>query len=320
MGEGRDLMRVTVAICTWNRAPLLRQTLAQLQRLDVPADVTWDLVIVNNNSTDETAEVVREFMKRLPIKYIVEPTAGLSVARNTALRIAEGEIVLFTDDDVLVAPGWLAACVAGYMRFPSAGVFGGPIRAWFPVEPDPLLAAAFPILARGFCGHDHGRPLGPLPDDQTVVGANMAFRAAAIQGLAFDPRHGPKGDQRDSGEELDFVELVRARGHAVIWIPEMHLQHYVDPARMSLAYLRNLTEGHGAYLARRPGALDTSLMLGAPRWAWRTAATQLARYVLLNARGRRGEALVALREYLLSKGFIKEARATRGAHAVSAQA
>jgi glycosyltransferase involved in cell wall biosynthesis len=306
-------VRVSVAICTWNRALLLRETLTQFQQLTVPADTSWELIVVDNNSTDTTAAVVREFERVLPIRYVFEAAAGLSVARNTALSIAEGELLLFTDDDVLVAPEWLTACVAGYRRYPTAGVFGGPIRPWFPVQPDPLLTAAFPMLARGFCGLDYELPLGPLDDTATVLGASMAFRAGAIQGLEFDPRHGVKGSEhRGGGEETDFMQRVRARGFSVIWIPDMTVRHYVEPSRMSLSYLRQLTEGDGAFLARKNGVGVAPLFLGAPRWAWRKAATQLARYFLLRAARRRGDALVALHGYLLSKGFIKEARGHSG--------
>jgi len=302
-------MQISVAICTWNRASLLRQTLEQFRQLHVPAHVTLDLIVVDNNSTDSTKHVVNEFVGALPIRYEFEREPGLSPARNKALDVTRAELLLFTDDDVLVAPNWLAACVAAYEQYPDAGAFGGPIFPWFPVQPDPVLSAAFPMLARGFCGTNYERTLGPLDEELSPIGANMAFRVAAVGDLRFDPRHGPKeAEHRGGGDELDFIERLRQRGHQVIWVPDMVLRHYVDPSRMTLEYLRMNTEGHGAFLVRRNGVGTAPLVLGAPRWAWKRAAAQLVRYYVLRAGRRRRDAFLALHDYFLVSGMIKQSR------------
>src|SRR5262245_36357876 len=102
---------VTVAICTWNRAAVLRRTLDSFMSRVPPRDAPWRLLVVNNNCTDNTEDVVREFSNRLPIVSVFEPAPGLSNARNCALREANSHYLVFTDDDVLVSPGWLAAFV-----------------------------------------------------------------------------------------------------------------------------------------------------------------------------------------------------------------
>src|SRR5512134_131488 len=102
-------MDLTVAICTWNRGELLRKTLEQMTELVVPPGVTWELLVVNNNSTDHTDAVAAGFRRRLPLRYLVEPTPGKSNACNLAVREARGDYILWTDDDVLVSPQWLAA-------------------------------------------------------------------------------------------------------------------------------------------------------------------------------------------------------------------
>ena len=149
-----DDIRVTVAICTWNRAELLELALERMARLVVPPDTWWELVVVNNNSTDNTDKVLERFERRLPLRRVFEPMPGLSNARNTALREAKGDYVLWTDDDVLVSEGWLGGFVESVRANPSASLYGGPIDAAFLVEPDAKLLAGFPILARGFCGLD----------------------------------------------------------------------------------------------------------------------------------------------------------------------
>src|SRR5207253_11169792 len=100
-------MHATVAICTWNRSQLLRQTLDQFLDLAIPAGMTWELLVVNNNSTDDTDVVLAEFESRLPLRRLFEREPGLSHARNAALAAATGDYILFTDDDVLIAQSWL---------------------------------------------------------------------------------------------------------------------------------------------------------------------------------------------------------------------
>src|SRR5581483_541916 len=105
-------MHVTVAICTWNRCKLRDQTLAQFQNLRIPEGVTWELLVVNNNCTDQTDLVLENYRSRLPLRRLFEPKQGHCHARNCAVAAATGELLLWTDDDVLVNPEWLAAYVA----------------------------------------------------------------------------------------------------------------------------------------------------------------------------------------------------------------
>src|SRR4051794_35896246 len=102
-------MNVTVAICTWNRAGLLDQTLSEMGRLRIPSGLEWELIVVNNNCTDPTDEVIARHTGRLPIRRVSEPRPGQSNARNAAVRVARGDYIVWTDDDVLVDPLWLAA-------------------------------------------------------------------------------------------------------------------------------------------------------------------------------------------------------------------
>ena len=124
-----------VAICTWNRAALLRQTLERLASIPWPAQAT-ELILVDNGSTDDTAAVAASFSGRLPMRIVREAKPGLSNARNRALKEATTTHVLFTDDDVLVGDEWLGAFAAAILKYPQAAVLGGPIEPWFQ-EPPP---------------------------------------------------------------------------------------------------------------------------------------------------------------------------------------
>lgn len=197
-------VRVTVAICTWNRSNLLRQMLEQLTRASVPVGMELEVMVVNNNCTDATDAVIAEFLGRLPLKRVFESQPGLSLARNAALSAATGEYVIFTDDDVLVDEAWLVEFEAATRAFPDAAAVGGIIDPWFPQERGPDFLTVFPSLRRGFRGLDHGRSSGPLPDDRFIFGANMAYRMAAIKNLRFNEL-GPSPTSAVCGDETDFL-------------------------------------------------------------------------------------------------------------------
>src|SRR4051812_25892690 len=119
-------MRFSVAICTRNRAASLRRTLASIAAAAQP-HADWETIVVDNGSTDDTADVASSFDERLPIRVVHEAEAGLSRARNAAVRVAQGEYIVWTDDDCVVDARWLTAYVDAFDRWPSAAVFGGPI-------------------------------------------------------------------------------------------------------------------------------------------------------------------------------------------------
>ncbi|NOT26803.1 MAG: glycosyltransferase [Acidobacteria bacterium] len=270
-------MRIVVAICTWNRCELLRQTLEGLKALVIPADVTWEVLVVNNNCTDATDSVVAEFTRMLPVRLVHEQVPGLSNARNRALRESRADYIVFTDDDVQVESGWLHAFVEAARTWPAAAVFGGPVHPWFPVLPDPELFEAFPAIRNGFCGIDHRRLLGPLPSPLRLTGANMAFKLDTLGTLQFDPALGVNQASLGGSEETAYITALRARGEEVVWVPSMLLRHYVDPARMQLGYLIRLARDRGRSAVREKGVPRAAKIAGAPVRFWVRLATASVR-------------------------------------------
>lgn len=302
-------MHVTVAICTWNRARLLERTLDHLTRVQHPPARTWAITVVDNNCTDDTPAVVSRFDGRLPIHRVLEPAQGLSNARNRALSDARGSHILFTDDDVLVDDNWLPTFIEGARAYPDAVGFGGPIQPWFEVEPDPLLKAAFPLLARGFCGIEETRPEGLLPAHLEVFGANMAFRLDAVEDVRFDPRLGASTTAGREGEEVEFSARLRERGLAIVWLPAMSVRHYVDPHRMTQSYLCRYYEGRGRTVVRREGVPGGAQVAGVPRWLVRQWLARATRVVRQRLGGSRLDYLTAVREERYCRGMLKECAA-----------
>jgi glucosyl-dolichyl phosphate glucuronosyltransferase len=301
-------MDVTVAICTWNRSALLQQTLARLADVEIPANRRWEIVVVDNGSSDDSIGVARSFDDRLPVRVVTEGKLGLSHARNRALAEAAGDFVVFTDDDVLVDTRWLSSFLESSARHPSAAVWGGPIEPWFPEPIDPALLEAFPSLRVGFCGVDHGAPERALGPSERVFGANMAYRRSVVVGHRFNPNLGPKGTAALVGDETEFIGRLRARGFDVIWVPEMRVKHYVPPSRATIGYLRNYYRAQGETFVRAQGfGSDTPMWLGVPRWVLRRSAEAWLLHYVERLRGHRVQSLVHLREHAKLSGMVREA-------------
>lgn len=297
-------MRVSVCLCTWNRSSLLDQTLAGMRELTIPEGVEWEVVVVDNNSTDDTAEVLKRHEKQLPLVRLFESTTGQTHARNCALAQVRGDLVLWTDDDVKVPKHWLEAAIEGAARFPDAAGFAGSIRPWFPVAPDPALLEAFPALRDGFCGRNLGAEPRLMAETEFAYGANMMFRARASQGLLFNTAIGHKGNYPGGGDDVEYQRRLRARGGNMAWIPEMSVEHYVDPSRMTLSYLAKFYYATGVADAMRSGVPEGSRLFGMPRYLVRVALERYLKFCANRVRGRRRAAFEHLRNFHYYRGVL----------------
>lgn len=271
-------MLVTVAICTWNRAALLDQTLAQMRQLVVPAGVEWELLVVNNNCTDDTEQVVARHAGALPARHLLERKQGQSSARNCAAAAAAGEFILWTDDDVLVGPNWLAAYAEAFARWPRATVFGGPVRPWFQGQPPAWLRRVWPRVAHAYAVREFGAEPVALSPEVLPFGANYAVRTDEQRRYPYDPELGLKANGTLRGEEVSVLCRMFADGAEGRWVPDAVVSHYLPRSRQTVGYLRGFYRGQGEFLAREAEGDDSPRLFGKPRWLWRKALAAEARY------------------------------------------
>jgi glycosyltransferase involved in cell wall biosynthesis len=265
-------MKVTVAICTWNRAKLLERTLAQMERMQIPQGQDWELLVVDNNSTDGTSAVMRQFVGRLPIHALLERRQGHSHARNCALAAATGDLIVWTDDDVLVGEHWLTAYVAAAQKCATAGYFGGMIVPDFEAPPPAWLTANLGLLSGLLVIRDFGTVRRVLSDGEVPYGANMAFRTSVLRVHRFDPNLGRNGHQGTLGDDTELIAILRSEGVCGVWVPEAVVKHHVPRERMTRRYLWDYFCGIGQTDVRIHRALATSggtQWRGAPRWMYR---------------------------------------------------
>ncbi|HVY60714.1 MAG TPA: glycosyltransferase, partial [Planctomycetota bacterium] len=240
-------MNVTVAICTWNRAELLRQTLAEIAKMRIPAGARWEVLVVDNNSTDATPSVVASFEGRLPARRVFEPRPGKSHALNRAAREARGDYILWTDDDALVAEDWLVEYGEAFRRWPDAAVFGGAVEPWFAAEPPAWLRRAWPRVAHAYAARDPGPETRPIEPHFAPFGVNLAVRASEQRRFLYDPALGPRPNSALRGEETSLVRAMLEAGVRGWWVPTARVRHYIPAERLTIGYLRGFFFGQGQF-------------------------------------------------------------------------
>lgn len=273
--------RISVVICTWNRSRLLRKTLEHMALLDTAPGIQWELIVVNNNCTDDTDTVLAEFQGRLPLVRLFEPTPGKSYAGNLAVREATGEYIVWTDDDVLVERNWLKAYLAAFVRWPDASLFAGAIDPWFETPPPSWLRQVFANVANAYAALDHGPTGFAMTMDTYPYGANMALKRSAHLEEPYDTRLGPRPNSGIRGEEMIMARRLLTAGHTGRWVPEARVRHFIPAERHTLAYLGQYFLGSGEVLGMM-GRNDVgeARAFGRPLWLWKEALVSEVGYRL----------------------------------------
>ena len=295
-------MRLTVAICTWNRAELLRQTLDSLSRMIVPEGVDWELLVIDNGCTDHTQVMLASWNGHLPMRTVVELTPGKSSALNRAVAEATGDYILFTDDDVLVDPSWMRAYHDAFCAHPEAAVFGGPITPWFEGDPPNWLRRVFHRIEYVFAALNLGEHAVPLQGDNVPFGANMAV------GRRYDTELGPRRGNALRGEEITLVKSMLADGFTGWWVPEARVRHHIPKERQTIAFVREWYRGWGSFTARTEDLPADRLLLGRPLWVWRERIGTAVRYRVARAATRPAIWTESLKEAAIAEGRFSDFR------------
>jgi len=235
---------VTIAICTWNRAGYLSDTLDGLAaQLSLPS--LFEILVVDNNSTDNTAELCKTFEEKhkdLNFRYVTEENQGLSFARNRAFQEAAAEVVTFIDDDVFLPPDYTEKLIGYIQKYPLVPAAGGRIFVHFDeTEPNWIPKALMPMFGL----HDLG------PNDKPYTGnfprgGNMVIRKHVFFSTGgFDTSLGRIGTKLVGAEEKAFFDVLKQDGADLWYWAGIELKHRIPEKRLQTDYLRNQSVGIG---------------------------------------------------------------------------
>ena len=296
---------ISLIIPTYNRAASLKRALESALNLDYPPE-RYEIIVVDNGSVDATAAVVEEGQRKnreYRLRYVREERLGLHNARHAGVRAAEGEILLFTDDDATFDRGWLRAYAEAFASHDEMAAAGGPVRASWEIRPPQWLvefmgdAKTFGILSL-MEPYDDFR----LNEDGIFFGVNMAIRANVMLEMGgFNPE--AFGTVWLGDGETGLMYKLWAHRMPIGYVPEALVYHHIPPERMTVQYLRVRMANQGAcdlYSDFHRALPNTRSILG-----------RVCRLILKNARSWIGAVLVKNRTDVASLNIQLEAARTQ---------
>ncbi len=272
-------MDISVVLGTYNRAASLQITLETFSTLVVPPGLAWELLVVDNNSSDNTREVVQTFVQtpKFCVRYIFEKRQGRSAALNAGIAATKGEIIAFTDDDVVLHCDWLASLKRAFEEYDCAACAGRVIPLWSHPKPDWLeMEGQFAVV---------NFDLGDEPKEIKVppLGANSAFRKDIFDkyGL-FRLDLGVTGSKHTlTCDDTEFGERLVRANEKIVYCPSAIIYHPVDPRRTTKKYFLSWYYYNGVSLTRTAGLPQEGVFwFGVPRWLYREFLSNLAQWAL----------------------------------------
>lgn len=265
-------MTITVIIATRDRAPLLGSTLDALARLEWPG-VPFEILVVDNGSVDDTPSIVAQAARctRVPIVYETEAKPGKSHALNTAVARARGDLLVFTDDDVLPSPAWLAAYVRAFTETGADFAAGRILPLWEAPAPKWLSPDLYAALSVVDGGTERIRLTKGAADPIMPIGANMAVRRRVFERVgAWNPDLGKLQGTLRTGEDHELMLKMVAAGFTGVYEPEASVRHRVSADRLRMTYFRRWFWDNGVIEAgfERKYPTTRRYLLGTPRYLW----------------------------------------------------
>jgi glycosyltransferase involved in cell wall biosynthesis len=313
---------VTIVLSTFNRADLLGPAIERLLRQGAAAP-PFELVIVDNNSTDQTRAVVEDHLATANgrLRYIFEPQQGLSHARNAGIHAARTDIVAFTDDDVRVADDWVEVIWRAFAAHPDIDCLGGRIIPEWPLPPPLWLTRLHwvgPLALQDY---------GPEPfvvdvdHARCLAGANFAFRKRIFEKIGLFSPDFPRS------EDTELMIRLWLSGARALYVPEMMVFAAVQPERLDKAYHRQWHFNIGRCNARmafeertnangglRPTLPALSRVMGIPRFALRQLVVEAVQWVRESVRRREAEAFWHEVQARAIFGYMRESAAIHRRH------
>ncbi len=261
----------SILIATRNRAELLERTLSSLRQQD-SSSFSWEVIVVDNGSSDDTPQVLARLAKEwpeFPLVALREERPGKSMALNLGISQAKGKLLLFTDDDIVPVRRWVANLLGAAERATDFGIFCGPIIPDFP-QKAPWWLSITPMTAAPY-----GRFTPMQVEEETLTaglpfGGNFAVRSSVLKDTRFDAELGPKGALWLNGEDTDLLERLTSKGERVLFVPSAGVRHFVSEQQIGFKWIakRTFTMGRQTrpYFVARIATVQDALIECARLW------------------------------------------------------
>ena len=276
-------MHISIIIPTYNRCEILKETLESFLLLKHNEnDFGYEIIVVDNNSNDNTRIVVMSFKSKLPIKYLHEPKQGKNYAVNKGIEISKGDIIVFVDDDVTVNNDWFFSIYESTMKYSDVNIFGGKILTHWPKNTPSWVhysSENFPFL---FCDHNLGNEEKQYTDSPLPGGANFWLRRRVLEKYKtkFNVQYGPSGNKRVAGSETEFLKRMYDKGEKILYIPDAVVSHRVLPEEFQILKLLSRFAATGKSSLRN-NTIDTSrAFFNIPLYLYNQLLTEMFLFLL----------------------------------------
>lgn len=256
------MIRLTVIIATYNRSESLMRTLEGCLCQSLPKEL-WELIVVDNNSTDDTALRVTEFMKthdsHINMRLFLEREQGISPARNRGFKEGVGEYFAFLDDDEVPAPNWAEVYLEFFDSHPEAAEAGGKMIPLYEYETPKWLSKYTEVLLSGLM--DKGEKMRPFRKGEYPFGGNIALRRSTVEKYGmFSSSLGRTGKKLLGGEEKDYAYRLQVAGETIWYVPQSRIDHVIPRERLTRAFV--------VRLSKMVGTSERLRSLNVSRWAY----------------------------------------------------
>jgi glycosyltransferase involved in cell wall biosynthesis len=302
---------VSVIVATRNRAALLAETLDAVVAQRWPRD-GFEIVVADNGSVDATRATVEAVANRgdaPAVRYLHVTAPGKSAAINHAITEARGELLAFTDDDVVPEPLWLERLAAAFEQTRADFVAGRILPNWETEPPRWLSPALYGVLAVPDNGTERQHIRPGMSQGVMPIGANMAVRAAVVARIGgWRTDLGKLDGTLRTGEDHEFFLRLLAAGCTGAYEPTARVRHFVPAERLERSYFRRWMYQNGRDVARVEADYPprTRRLLGVPRYLWRQAASDAATVVSSILRGDTPRRTAAMLRLIWFVAYVRE--------------
>jgi glucosyl-dolichyl phosphate glucuronosyltransferase len=298
----------SIVICTYNRSKDLKNVLDSLLKQKIDKDLSYEIIVSDNNSSDHTKDLVLSdyadlFAGRL--KYIFEPHQGKSYALNSAIEASHGSLICFTDDDVILDEFWLSKTIECFKQYDCDGV-GGRVLPIFPACTEQWIKENASKLSGSVVIYDHGDKTCPLTGSTfPFIGANFSFKREIFK-QAGSFRTDLGGCTGAVGEDTEFVNRLLARGKSLYYCGAALIWHPFDRERLTLKHIAKWNISLGKFATRMESEKATQFIyyFGIPRYLLRGIIVDF--FKLLSLSWTKPSFFIAWRNLFCKVGMIQE--------------